>query len=281
MDGVEQAAFENIYPDWRTAEYKEPFVGAPIEYSAPKMIDGGVQVGDESRTGSRSEGEDVVVAPQILLTDVAHDEDQPKRIPQPLTADSDLDDSESESEEDESGSESEDSTKFLHAGVATQLQTTPELEIIFERDSDESDNNGQSHNGGGNSSRFFFGPEESDSDSDEDTSDDESEYSLDSDYDPPTGIMATPWARHSFIDASGHMDTHKNVREQRGMASGHRLQECTWYLFARGDVVQHSKLGPMIVVTTPEGETLYPEDLTYYKGENLWSDMEDEESEEE
>ncbi|KAK4444112.1 hypothetical protein QBC34DRAFT_475382 [Podospora aff. communis PSN243] len=70
--------------------------------------------------------------------------------------------------------------------------------------------------------------------------------------------------------------------------SSRRLQRCTWHLFTREGLVTHSWAGPKIMVTTPDGTTLWPHDLRRYHDAGLlleaattYEDSESEISEEE
>jgi len=113
--------------------------------------------------------------------------------------------------------------------------------------------------------------EDYDEDYEPDADDYDDHYEM---YVPPKGIMATSWARHSFIDEEGHIETYNNVREKRG-ASG-VLAACSWHKFDCPDAVEHSSVGPQIMLTTPEGDNHWIEDLAHYPGQKSWADMDDE-----
>lgn len=89
----------------------------------------------------------------------------------------------------------------------------------------------------------------------------------------PRGIMATGWARHSFIDHTGRIDTYANADNRYGRV--HPLSRCTWVLFPNRDTVTRGA-GPELKVTAPDGREFWPDDLAYYPGQNTWADLDDE-----
>lgn len=56
---------------------------------------------------------------------------------------------------------------------------------------------------------------------------------------------------------------------------GHRLSVCRWALLDRPGVFYKST-GPILMVTSPEGEVKYPQDMGSY-GDESWADLEDDE----
>ncbi len=57
----------------------------------------------------------------------------------------------------------------------------------------------------------------------------------------PSGIMGTAWSQHSFIDATGLMDTHSEAFRRWGSVMP--LSRCSWVLLPRRDLVAVG-LGP-------------------------------------
>ncbi|KAL1890521.1 hypothetical protein Sste5346_008189 [Sporothrix stenoceras] len=62
-------------------------------------------------------------------------------------------------------------------------------------------------------------------------------------------------------------------------SNGARLQQCTWSLLDKPDVFGKSS-GPVLMLTTPEGETKYPQDMKVYGGDFNWADDSEESVEE-
>ena len=129
----------------------------------------------------------------------------------------------------------------------------------------------------------------------------------------------TNWAqqKHSYINTRDNVETHnnnKNPAKKHVVAAHHqhkdnnndndndneeekgdnmyRLQRCTWHLYKESDKIAVEKkkkkkgslLGgssPEIMVTTPEGENLFPDDLKYYPGGiGSWADLVDDDDDE-
>ncbi|KAK0657789.1 hypothetical protein B0T16DRAFT_502666 [Cercophora newfieldiana] len=77
----------------------------------------------------------------------------------------------------------------------------------------------------------------------------------------PHIIYNMSWSQHSFIDDRGFLDTYANARLRHDHSG--LLQRCRWHLFARRSILDYG-LGPEIMVTDPDGNTFYPDDLMYY-----------------
>ena len=74
----------------------------------------------------------------------------------------------------------------------------------------------------------------------------------------------------SQVSENGDLDSERGI-------SNRRLPACTWHRYPAADrwVVERG-LGPELVLTTPEGENFWLDDLTYYHGARSWADFENE-----
>jgi len=74
------------------------------------------------------------------------------------------------------------------------------------------------------------------------------------------------------------------VDRRWGTANKWKLQSCNWPLLDRPNIFDTPAPGvPVVSVTTPEGETLYPNDMNYYRlsgGGLNWADLADEDEDE-
>ncbi|KAK3361102.1 hypothetical protein B0T24DRAFT_599455 [Lasiosphaeria ovina] len=85
----------------------------------------------------------------------------------------------------------------------------------------------------------------------------------------PTGIMATRWSAHSFIDEDGFVNTWNNPNIRWGL----RLSQCKWVPFQSEDEVEPSS-GPELKLTTPDGGECWLDDITRYVYEYVPSEDE-------
>ncbi|CAK7227632.1 hypothetical protein SBRCBS47491_006637 [Sporothrix bragantina] len=72
------------------------------------------------------------------------------------------------------------------------------------------------------------------------------------------------------------LDTSTEAWRIYGRARGLRLPHCTWTLLDRPNVFGTSS-GPLLMLTIPEGETKYPQDMKVYGGQSDWADLDDDE----
>lgn len=74
----------------------------------------------------------------------------------------------------------------------------------------------------------------------------------------------------------GCLGIHAEYENDYIRMEGHRLATCRWQRF-RAPVDPPRGGAPALVLTTPEGEEFYLDDLAYYPGATSWADMDDEE----
>ena len=85
------------------------------------------------------------------------------------------------------------------------------------------------------------------------------------------------WSRSFYHDVYGYLGIHQEYENYVIRAQGHKLWTCHWQRFASPVNMDGVNSGPLLLLTTPEGEDFYLEDLTYYPGATSWADLDDEE----
>ncbi len=81
------------------------------------------------------------------------------------------------------------------------------------------------------------------------------------------------WEGYMVYD-EGLLYDYAESRRLYDRACGISLARCTWALLDKPDVFGKN-LGPQLVLTTPEGETKYPQDMRVYPGQSDWADLDD------
>ncbi|KAK4209432.1 hypothetical protein QBC37DRAFT_54228 [Rhypophila decipiens] len=105
-----------------------------------------------------------------------------------------------------------------------------------------------------------------------------------------TGAHHPDWAQHSWIDENGHILLLRDYDDERFIAQGYKCQRkaSSWAtmdspssLLNRGkrQILPSGQLVPEPIVTSPEGEVSWPEDLAYYPGQVSWADLDDDDDE--
>jgi hypothetical protein len=91
--------------------------------------------------------------------------------------------------------------------------------------------------------------------------------------------MQEAW--ESYIERSeDNLDNSDEFHRAYDRVRGIRLPQCTWALLDKPNLFGKSS-GPLLMLTTPEGDIKYPQDMKYYQGAFDWADDSDEDDEEE
>lgn len=89
----------------------------------------------------------------------------------------------------------------------------------------------------------------------------------------PDPLLA--WEQHFYKDVNGQIGIYRDYYDNISRLQGHRLSKCHWHAFEAPIGFSRSS-APQLVLTTPEGQNLYLDDLAYYPGASNWADDDEE-----
>ncbi|KAK0630325.1 hypothetical protein B0T17DRAFT_506804 [Bombardia bombarda] len=179
--------------------------------------------------------------------------------------------------------------KTIRPSKAPMVEPSPLLDTPVEHESAQSfpgyPDNSNSENGRqmcqnmeeGSSAPEIAGPNSDDgtvySDSESNEEDDEPERLT------WTYLECTEWASHSWIDQNGDLYVLRDLKDAATRAAGSRLQGpgSGWTLLPQPNLLRQTtseeNSDPVLMLTTPEGDEMWPEDMTYYPGQTSWADL--------
>ncbi|CAK7267942.1 hypothetical protein SEPCBS57363_002848 [Sporothrix epigloea] len=85
--------------------------------------------------------------------------------------------------------------------------------------------------------------------------------------------MLEAWETYSQRSEDS-LDTSEEAWRIYDRVIGRRLNQCTWALLEQPNVFG-SCSGPLLMLTTPEGDTRYPQDMKVYGGQSDWADLDE------
>lgn len=88
----------------------------------------------------------------------------------------------------------------------------------------------------------------------------------------PDPVLA--WERYFYEDENGFLGVYRDYYDDLSRLQGLRLSKCHWHTF-EAPVGLSRSLAPQLVLTTPEGQNLYLDDLRYYPGASNWAHDDD------
>ncbi|KAM7184760.1 hypothetical protein V8F33_012806 [Rhypophila sp. PSN 637] len=105
-----------------------------------------------------------------------------------------------------------------------------------------------------------------------------------------TGAHHPDWAEHSWIDENGHILLLRDYDDERFIAQGAKCQRkaSTWVVMPSPSVLLNrgkrqtllsGQPVPELILTTPEGEVGWLEDMAYFPGQASWADLDDDDDE--
>lgn len=89
--------------------------------------------------------------------------------------------------------------------------------------------------------------------------------------------MQEAWETH-LERSTENLDTNDECHRIYDRVRGIRLQQCTWALIDKPNIFGKCT-GPLLMLTTPEGDIKYPQDMKYYEGASNWADDDDDDDE--